>query len=500
MTQTVSFVDAYKEWRNRTRIFNRDSIIQAAMHRLAQPTANQLDDLKRAPWLTMLVVKWVCQDKMMKSRVGENISTERFNDLCQRLWRMPDQLDLGSEENRPFRLVIRQLLNSQIGFQRPLSPGFVREAALLAKQPKNSALRTSFEAKTGVEINDFIDLSLALYSPILNGYRRILLSWFDPMRSTYSDRSIENFLTCISRTTTELVDLCRQLPHANRKVASELYEFPVLSRYPFLRKDSDIECWHPAIFYRGMEGLVHSILSEEGENYILPFSKLFEKHVIAEARTIPGELLDENAIRKIVSPGVQVPDGLLAFQDANMFIESKAGIFDESVMVAGHSEIFAHKTKALKKAVDQARSACLSLQREKRAPSSVLNADRHYLLIVTNRELGAGRGTALAGMYPPDTLDHRDKEGEKLLPLDHIYVLSIDDFERLAAGARNKEFELPEILEACVLDDSNPDSARQFFEQHLNKHRIPNHQSSLVKCAIDESSERLKLALKRQKQ
>lgn len=500
MGQIVSFEDAYKEWRNRTRRFNRGSIIRAAMNRLAQPAANQLEDLKRAPWLTMLIVKWVCQDKMMKSHVGENISTQHFINLCQMLWRMPDRLDFSSKEIRPFRLVIRQLLNSQIGFQQPHSAGFVREAALLAKQPKNSALRISFEAKTGIEINEFIDLSLAIYSPILNGARRISLSWFDPLRATYSDQSIGNFLTCISRTPAELVDLCRVLPHANRKVASELYEFPVLRRYPFLRKDSEIECWHPAIFYRGMESLVHSILSEEGEDYILPFSKLFEEHVIAEARTIPAELLGEDTIRKFVSPEVQVPDGLLSFPDVNIFIESKAGIFDESVMMAGHSEIFAHKTKALKKAVHQARSACLSLRGEKRAPNRVLNAHRNYLLIVTNRELGAGRGTALAEMYPPRTLDHPNKEGEKQLPLDHIYVLSIADFERLAAGARRKEFELSKMLEACVLDDSDPGSARQYFEQHLNEHRISNHQSDLVRCAIDESSERLKLAFTRQEQ
>ena len=128
----------------------------------------------------------------MKSHVGEDISTERFIDLCQMLWRMPERLDFGSKEMRPFRLVIRQLMNSQIGFQKPHSAVFVREAALLAKQPKNSALRISFEAKIGIEINEFIDLSLAIYSPILKGARRISLNWFDPLRATYSDQSIGN--------------------------------------------------------------------------------------------------------------------------------------------------------------------------------------------------------------------------------------------------------------------------------------------------------------------
>ena len=66
-------------------------------------------------------------------------------------------------------------------------------------------------------------------------------------------------------------------------------------------------------------------------------------------------------------------------------------------------------------------------------PREVLEAEADYLLIVTNKELGASKGTALASMYPEATLEYPNAEAERFLPRKHIYVLAIDDFERRPA-------------------------------------------------------------------
>ena len=98
-------------------------------------------------------------------------------------------------------------------------------------------------------------------------------------------------------------------------------------------------------------------------------------------------------------------------------------------MTVGNKDVFAHKTKAIRKAVGQAWATSVSLREQRRAPLKVLNAEADYLLIVTNKELGASKGTALASMYPEGTLEYPSSEAERLLPRNHIYVLAIDDFE-----------------------------------------------------------------------
>ena len=164
-------------------------------------------------------------------------------------------------------------------------------------------------------------------------------------------------------------------------------------------------------------------------------------------------------------------------------------------MTAGNSDIFAHKTRAVTKAVGQAWATSVSLREERRAPPEVLDADTDYLLIVTNKELGASKGTALASMYPEGTLDYPSAEAEKFLPLERIYVLAIDDFERLTNAAANSQIELPTFLASCVHDDAEPRTARQLFEQHLNERSVPMRFSPTVENAVDAGMARLQAAL-----
>ena len=128
----IGFYDAYKEWRNRARKYQPQSVINTAMRYLCKPTSNKLEDIQRAPWQVLLLVKWVCQDKSASDSSGEEITIAAFDDLRQRLWSLPERVNLGARDTLPGKLFFRQLLHPQIGFQRRLSPGFVREAALLA--------------------------------------------------------------------------------------------------------------------------------------------------------------------------------------------------------------------------------------------------------------------------------------------------------------------------------------------------------------------------------
>jgi len=404
MNIKISFNNAYKTWRNRARRYSPESIVRTALQSLQKPASSRLEDMQQAPWLTLLLVKWVCQDRMADHRVGEPITLEAFDDLRQRLWNFPEQIDLGTRDTLPVNLFVRQHLRPQIGFQRSFTPGFMREAALLAQQPQNDPLRCLFEQKTGIGIDEYLDLTFATYAAILNGKRRLDIGWFEPLRATYTETLIDAYIACVSRTFPELLTFCRSLRDASVKRASEFYEFPVLSRYPFLRTGNTLECWHPAVFYRGMEGFVHSVLSEAGQDYMDRFSKLFEQHVLGEARNLQAPFFNEDDLKALLPIGVKVPDGLLSYPDCNVFVESKAGMFDESLMTVGHSEIFAHKTRALKKAACQAWSASVALRQQGRAASNVATATRDYLLIVTNKELSASRGTVLAEMYPPGTL------------------------------------------------------------------------------------------------
>ena len=432
----VSFTDAYKKWRNRARKYSLESIVSGAIDVLSEPSSDPVAALGKAPWLTMLMVKWGCQDRYPGRAHLPAISPAQLHDLRQRLWDIPDRLDRGDGNTMPPELFMRQLIRPQLGFQRGLAKSFVREAALLSGQHEDYPLRMLFKEKTGFDVLDFIDLSLATSTKIVKGERVFSDAFMGTLQPVYTPEVISAFQRSIARTFPDLVTFCRSLPDANRKVASEFFEFPVLTRYPFFQNGSTMICWHPAVYYRGLESFVHSVLSEEGQQYIQPFSGLFEQHVVTEVKQVPARFLGEDALRAFIAAETQVPDGLLSFAGCNVFVESKAGLYHESVMTVGNSDVFAHKTRAIRKAVGQASATSVSLREQRRAPLQVLEADADYLLIVTNKELGASKGTALASMYPEGTLDYPNAEAERLLPRKRIYVLAIDDFERFGTCQR----------------------------------------------------------------
>ena len=74
MTPKIGFNDTYKGWRNRARRLSALSIIRIAMQVLQKPAANRLEDMQQAPWQILLLVRWVCQDRMLDRALGEPIS------------------------------------------------------------------------------------------------------------------------------------------------------------------------------------------------------------------------------------------------------------------------------------------------------------------------------------------------------------------------------------------------------------------------------------------
>lgn len=494
----LPFNDVYKEWRNRARKYDPKSIVSEVIRFLCEPSADQVTELKKAPWLALLMVKWVCQDRYLDGKPASAITRPQLNDLRQRLWEIPDRLDRGDRDTMPLRLFIRQLLRPQLGFQRGITRSFVREATLLAAQGDDYPLRVLFKDKTGLDVLEFIDLSLATFTVILEGKRRFRDNYLAPLQRSYGQQVISSFTSSIARTFPELVVFCRSLPASNPKVASEYFEFPVLTRYSFFRAGNELICWHPAVFYRGLEGFVHSVLTEAGQDYIKRFSRLFERHVLVEAKKVPTPFFGEDDLRTFIAADTQVPDGLLSFADCNVFIESKAGLFNESVMTVGNSDLFAHKTRAVRTAVGQAWATSVSLREQRNAPADVLDTETDYLLIITNKELGTSRGTSFASMYPEGTLDYPNDEAERWLPLGRIYVLTIEDFERLTRAAAQGAIDIPSFLASCVEDDDNPEKMLMLFEQHLQRRNVLMQFADPVEKAIDASTERLEKALRSQ--
>jgi hypothetical protein len=236
-------------------------------------------------------------------------------------------------------------------------------------------------------------------------------------------------------------------------------------------------------------------MSSEGGKYAEQFGRLFEGHVRSEVDSTGIPVLHEEDLQKLVPRATKVPDALLCFSSANVFIESKSGLFDESLMVVSEPAILRDKTKGLRAAIRQGWAAASAIHNNPATPAALRTAVVNHLLIVTNRELMLGTGARLRRMYPVGALDYPDEQTEILLPLEHVYILSIDDFERLIAAVRLNNLNLPEFITQCVNSDRSPATGKLLMEQHLSSAKVPHGRSSMIDNAIELASNRLEGAL-----
>ena len=89
------------------------SVIAAAQRSLWAPYASDLEFLRSAPWITLLLVKWGLQGRATGFRVAPHMSQIEFDTLRQRLW------DCQGELRNPANphAMLRALIHTQTLFQ-----------------------------------------------------------------------------------------------------------------------------------------------------------------------------------------------------------------------------------------------------------------------------------------------------------------------------------------------------------------------------------------------
>jgi hypothetical protein len=489
----MDYYTAYKEIRNRLRKFKPTSVIARALEVLWQPAPNQIEELKRAPWQVLLLIKWALLDEEASDVHGQEMPMQVFDDIRQRLWELPERVDMVRKGAMPLRLFMRRMLYQQVEFQRRITPSFVRQPAILADLQSDHALRSLFRRKAGLDVLDFLDLGLAAHGPILDKKAQFARAWFEPLGHAYGNQTIDAFLRCVSLDYLGMTGFVRGLRNAQERKASEYFDFTPLKRFPFLFTRGMYQCWHPMVFLRGMEDFAHLLMSEAGSDYVERFSKVFERHIVAEISRTGRHHYDEDALQKVFGNDLELPDAAIPMGSFNIIVEAKAGLFDDSMMAIADPEIFRHKTKALAKAIQQGWSASLAFRSE-HAPADLRKATEDYLFVVTNKPLNVGSGADLKAIYPPGQLAYPSAEARALLPLERMYFISVDEFERLIASSADAPL-LHSFLRESVRLDADPRTSKFFFGEHLRTFTGLKESMFLTK-ALEESHSRIARILK----
>jgi len=338
----LSYNDIAQHAKKALRPYGVQSVCDAALNSFAHHRGKGLEELRSAPWLGALLVKFSLEDLQTPLHLPAPCPSQLFDSLRQMLWDV-SPLSEGRGTQSVF-LGLRAMLNTQLQFQQRETFSFVRWPALVLDLPESHPTRMQFESVLGMSPTSFIGLCWAAYAQILNQRQIIGRSHFNALESLYG-AGVSAFLQLFSRDVAGLrtevrADFDRRLNVARAKgdLAAvrdpiEVTEFPWLQKYPLLLLPSgDYAVWHPRIFARSVEQAVHRSLSTLGQKYTDPFSREFEKYVLSLLNETGLMYQSEEEFKTQYGRDSAAVEAIAECAGGRVLIECKMSLFPDEVV------------------------------------------------------------------------------------------------------------------------------------------------------------------------
>lgn len=494
--EPVDFNDALAKALSALRRYSAASVASAAARAMDVGKLSKIDQLRSAPWLSALLLKWKLITTVGPLHVGRDMPQVEFDQLRQLLWNADTAKDPASPGFNAMTM-IRAHMAVQLEFQFATTSAFMRWPALIARLPSGHVNRRQFQEVMGMDAEAFMDLGMlihtaALQSPIV--HRKS----FDLLRPAYGTK-VDTYLDLMSRKLPELRDELRADPTQEQRGRSEVHELPYLRRYPLLQVDAErLASWHPAVLARGIEDAAHFRLSRFGDAYAQAFGPVFEKYVLELVTEAGLPFVPEERLKR-ESGAVKVVEALIESDGCNVYVEAKMGLFPDQLLIRDDPVYLYERTKNIRTAIAQGWDVSDSIRAGGSADAlRWAKAEQDFLLVVTSRELYLGGGILLQRLYPAGRFDYPEGAmGERIrsnMPMQNIFIVSISEFELVMGHVQASGRPLAAVLRDAARANADPQTAAYTLGMHLKG--VPGRKGpALLRQAMSGCGERLQRVL-----
>jgi hypothetical protein len=351
----------YKTIRNKFRKFDPVQLLALLLDYLNEPAKDELEELKKHPWLIFLLIKWIftdeCFDQPNKKKASPNDALNLMQQMLdlRAVCRLPSQYAHHS-------LFFRNIGFQQFIFQRRLQLHFLGRQAILFSCERNTRYYDDqFISATGVSINRFINLMYMLMArfvvPEENGvnHRDVSVAWFSPAFSHYPAEEVRQFLDSMSVDFSEIRQRLLEIDNRQRPCHEQYEQTPFL-RFPLIRKGNTYLCVYPLILYRSMEHFIYDTLRElDPQGFMRRFGSTFERYVERSLKNSELNFVTESELMATLEGKGKVVDFLAVDDDTNIFMDAKGVEISYQGKVTHSAEIIRNRTKDfILKAIEQA--------------------------------------------------------------------------------------------------------------------------------------------------
>jgi len=498
MFSEAGYYAAFKKVRNKFRKYRYYELIGGALEYINAPANNKIESIKRHPWMVMLFVKWVLLDNQYPNIRGKVATKDDIHSLLQSMYEMADKLRMPNEYDH-YSLFLRNIAFQQFLYQIDFYYAHLsRQSILFSGLDKNHYIYKEFVKYTGLEVQDFLDLSLMALVRFLDTNEAFLPdNWFSTVNSKYSAKKVNCFLAAISK---DINDIRQTLlsEDKGKRPAVENYELTPFVEFPLIKVPGKYILTHKNILFRRLEYFVYDIMrSIDAAKFMDKFGELFERYVEKSLKHSEATFLTENEIKRLLGIAGNQIDFLIQDDSSNIFIDAKAVEMNTQGKTTHSTEIIRHKTKtSILKAIKQSHDVIKKLadSSNRAIPSSPNN----YLLVITFKDLHLGSGTNYYEVIAKDKIDeiYYEYNNYPCIPPENMYFITIDDFDVLTDILKQKNFTLSGIMDIAKNNDKDPVTRKFDFRQHIQSLNITPQTSDYLVFEKDNMFERILEAAK----
>ncbi len=447
------------------------AIFNACINYMYAPVNDEIEHIKRHPWLIMLLIKWAFIDQKKIIYRRDTLNNKNFNDLLQSIYDLGNLIQMPTEYSHS-NLFMRNMAYQQFIYQSSFSmTEFSRQFLLFGNLQDNHTLKVNFYNKYGINFNNFLELSFAIIAYFLDRKNHTIdLSWFEPLFPKYNQNMIKRFLDLIS---IEIRKLHRTLATLNMPKGgnNEYYEQTPFINYPLVKHDEKYTCIHPYILYRCIETFIYDRMKKDNsEKFMNYFGKIFEKYLLHGLKYSELPFVNESDLKKHITSGIKCVDYLVIEDASNIFIDAKAVEMPYLGKVSDNPEIIFQKVKKnVVKAIQQAYELNDFLLTTDNAKLPQFK-EKSFLLVVTYKELYLGNGITVYESLAKEFIN-KIKENiasKAIIPLSHIYFITIEDFDLLMSLKKNYDISITSVIEKAISEDKNTKTKKFIFSQHID--------------------------------
>ena len=265
----------------------------------------------------------------------------------------------------------------------------------------------------------------------------------------------------------ELREYLRSLEEERKRGSTEFRERSPLVKFPLMKMQDDYYYYSILTLLNSLENFVYDTLrSTKSQEFMSIFGLMFERYVERGMKHLGEDFLTESVIMRRAG-GAKTVDYAVLGGHANILIDAKGVEMTHGGMTSHRPEVITGQAKSsVLKRIRQGVETARMLAKDE--PTRWIR-DRNFLLVVTFKDLYLGTGAEFFSYVVQDRVTSAlgAPAEESIIPLEHMYFMSIDEFDYLVEALRRNNMTLEALLREVVVADRNSETKCLQISQHL---------------------------------